>query len=214
MKLEKQVNRSHYDFFTYMKAPRWNSLWHQLDVVSSLKPETVLELGPGTGMFTTLMSHLGMHIETVDIDPELEPDYVANATELPFDDDSFDVVCAFQVLEHMPFEMALAALDELARVACRNVVISLPDSRRSWRYLIHFPRLGERGLLVPRPQFSAPEHRFDGEHYWEINKKGYELSQVTKAFLASGAVELVRTFRPFENPYHRFFVFSKTSRQG
>lgn len=99
-------------------------------------------------------------------------------------------------------------------MAHRNVVISLPDSRRSWRYLVHFPRLGERGFLVPRPQVSAPEHRFDGEHYWEINKKGYELSQVTKAFLASGAVDLVRTFRPFENPYHRFFVFSKATRQG
>lgn len=94
-----------------MKTPRWNSLWHQLDVILSLKPETVLEIGPGTGMFTAIMNRLGPHIETVDIDPGLEPDHVASATELPMGDDSFDVVCAFQVLEHMPFEMALAALE-------------------------------------------------------------------------------------------------------
>jgi SAM-dependent methyltransferase len=208
MKLQKQVDRSHYNFSSYMKVPRWNSLWYQLNVVSSLEPKTVLEIGPGAGMFTALMDRLGTHIETVDIDPELEPDHVASASELPLGDDSFDAVCAFQVLEHMPFDIAISALDELARVARRNVVVSLPDSRRSWRYLAHFPRLGERQLLVPRPQFSAPAHHFDGEHYWEINKKGYELAVVKKAFLTSGKVSLLRTFRPFENPYHRFFVFA------
>lgn len=206
--MRKQVNREHYVFNNYMRLPRWNSLWYQLDIIMSLKPQTVLEIGPGPGFFKTLGEHVGLHIETVDLDPELDPDYVASVNNLPLAGGSFDVTCAFQVLEHMPFETALLALDELARVARTHVVISLPDSRRTWRYLTHIPRLGERGFFLSRPQVAAPVHQFDGEHYWEINKRGYELEQVTSALTASGKLELVRTFRPFENPYHRFFIFA------
>jgi ubiquinone/menaquinone biosynthesis C-methylase UbiE len=146
-------------------------------------------------------------VETVDLDPDLNPDHVASVTDLPLPDNTYDACCAFQVLEHLPFQAALVALDELARVARNHVVISLPDSRRSWRYMLHLPRLGEWRMLLNRPQSSAPVHAFDGEHYWEINKRGYELEKVTASFLKSGKLRLVRTFRPFENTSHRFFIF-------
>jgi hypothetical protein len=206
--MKKQVSREHYRFRNYMNISRWDSLWHQLDIVMALDAETILEVGPGPGIFKAIGAHMGLHVETADLDPDLEPDHVASVIDLPLADASFDVTCAFQVLEHMPFEVALLALDELARVARRHVVISLPDARRTWRYLAHLPRLGERGFFLPRPQLSAPPHHFDGEHYWEINKRGHELKRVILAFLASRKLDLVRTFRPFENPYHRFFVFS------
>jgi len=43
----------------------------------------------------------GLQIETLDFDPDLKPDHVANATNLPFADDAFSVICAFQMLEHV-----------------------------------------------------------------------------------------------------------------
>lgn len=205
--MEKQVNKDHYNFNGYMSIARWGSLWHQMRVVASLDVQKILEIGPGPGLFKLLVGNIGYHVETVDLDPDLKPDHVASATELPVDSGSFDLACAFQVLEHMPFEIALSALDEMARVSSKYVVISLPDSRRTWRYLAHLPRLGERNILVPRPQVSVPSHQFDGEHYWEIGKRGFDLGAVISAFHASKRVELTRTFRPFENPYHRFFIF-------
>lgn len=206
--MKKQVDREHYEFGRYITIPRWNSFWHQLNIIMSLSPNSVLEIGPGPGLFKAMGQSLGLNVKTVDLDSDLNPDYVASATDLPLESNSFDLVCAFQVLEHLPFDTALSALEELARVASKHVVISLPDSRRTFRYLAHIPRLGERRIVLPRPQLNSPVHHFDGEHYWEINKRGYEQEQVISAMLRSGHLELVRTFRPFENPYHRFFIFS------
>lgn len=209
--MEKQVNSDHYRFGRYMELPRWNSLWYQIDTIEALKPQSILEIGPGPGFLQAICGKMGLVVETVDLDPELQPDHVASVTDLPLPSKSYDLVCAFQVLEHLPFDVALSALNEMARVARHHVVLSLPDSRRTWRFLIHLPKLGERRLIVPRPQCSPPAHIFDGEHYWEINKQGYKLKNVIAAFQASGMLNLVKTFQTFENPYHRFFVFAVAS---
>jgi SAM-dependent methyltransferase len=206
--MKKQVEAEHYRFGSYMQLPRWDSLWHQLNEVAALDAKTVLEIGPGPGYFKAMAERLGIRVETADLDPDLKPDHVASVTDLPLPDNSYDAACAFQVLEHLPFDAALVALDELARVARHHVVISLPDSRRTWRYLLHLPKLGERRFMLKRPQTAAPDHVFDGEHYWEINKRGYELEKVTASFLKSGRLRLERTFKPFENTNHRFFSFS------
>ena len=201
----KQVSKGHYEFDSYVTKPRWNSLWHQLDEVRRLNPRRILEIGPGPGLFKAVAMLFGLHVETVDIDPELKPDHVGSATALPFPDASFDVVCAFQMLEHLPYSTSLAAFDEMSRVSRRHVLISLPDSQTVWRYSVHIPRVGSRDFLVPRPSLRAHEHRFDGEHHWEIGKRGYGLSRIEEDF--SARMPMLRTFRVPENPYHRFFVF-------
>ncbi|WP_440997949.1 class I SAM-dependent methyltransferase [Arhodomonas sp. SL1] len=204
----KQVDKTHYEFARYLGKKRWLSVWHQLDEVLALEPERVLEIGPGPGVFKAVASVFGVSVETLDLDPELGPDHVASATELPFGDDHYDVVCAFQMLEHLPFEESRKAFSEMSRVARRGVVISLPDAKRVWRYVFHVPKLGEQQLHVPRPSKGPREHEFDGEHYWEINKAGYDLITVIAALKEAGGVALDRSYRVEEFPYHRFLVFS------
>ena len=109
------------------------------------------------------------------------------------------------MLEHLPYETALQAFAEMVRVSRRHVVISLPDARPVWQYRYHVPKFGTRSLLFPRPILKQPEHVFDGEHYWEINKKGYDLARVVNDL--GRLCSLNKTYRVFENPYHRFFVF-------
>jgi SAM-dependent methyltransferase len=48
----------------------------------------------------------------------------ASAYELPFDDGTFDCVCALEVLEHL--ERPRDALGEMARVASRALILSVP----------------------------------------------------------------------------------------
>ncbi len=60
---------------------------------------------------------IGVKIETLDIDLVLNPDYVASVFEMPFNDAQIDVVCAFQMLEHLPYEKSLLAFKEMSRVA-------------------------------------------------------------------------------------------------
>ena len=74
------------------------------------------------------------------------------------------MVCASQMLEHLPYETALQAFAEMIRVSRRHVVISLPDARPVWQYRYHVPKFGTRFLLFPRPILKQLEHVFDGEH--------------------------------------------------
>ena len=205
MENKKQVNKKHYEFDRYLSKGRWASVWHQVDEVIKLTPERVLEIGPGPGVFKQMCQLFGVSVETLDLDPELNPDHVGSATALPFSDATFDTVCAFQMLEHLPYELSLKAFGEMVRVSAQHVVISLPDSRTMWRYQFQIPKIGSHTFLVPRPRLSAPIHEFDGQHYWEINKKGYELDKVINDF--SQFATLIQTYRVVDNPYHRFFIF-------
>ncbi len=207
--MKKQVDKAHYEFGKYVHKRRWASMWHQLDEVIKLHPERVLEVGPGPGLFKAVAGTMGLHVETLDLDPELKPDHVGSVFEMPFEDGSFDVVCAFQVLEHMPFEQSQEAFREMVRVAGKAIVISLPDAATRWPVSIHVPMLGPVRLLIPKPRLGASTHEFDGEHYWEISKAGYSLNRVTTDFMDGMPLRLTKTFRVHEHAYHRFFVFEK-----
>lgn len=205
MNTHKQVEKSHYEFQGYMSKARWNSVWHQIDEVVRLNPDHVLEIGPGPGVFKKIAGIFDIKVETLDLDPELNPDHVGSATALPFADNCFDIVCAFQMLEHLPYEQSLRAFAEMTRVSCGQIIISLPDAKPVWRYLGYIPKLGVFQFLIPRPFSRTRVHEFDGEHYWEINKLDYELTKVMQDL--SRFANLKKSWRIPENPYHRFFVF-------
>lgn len=207
----KQVNNAHYSFRRYVHKNRWLSIWHQLDEVLSLSPDTLLELGPGPGLLKALAGHYGIIVKTVDIDPELEPDCVASATDLPFKNNSYDCVCAFQMLEHLPYNQSLRAFGEMSRVAKKHIVISLPDDRTLWTYAIYIPKLGQKIIHLPKPRLKKRVLKPSSQHFWEINRQGYPLQKIITDF-SEKKVELMRTYRVKENPYHRFFIFSKKDR--
>ena len=207
MTYTKQVDNKHYAFETYMTKERWCSVWHQVDEIQKLKPSKILEIGAGTGLFKAVCAVFGHTVETLDIDPDLNPDHVGTVTEMPFPNVSYDVVCAFQVLEHLPYVSALSAFSEMVRVSNRYIILSLPDDKKMLRYKFYIPKVGEYDLLLPHPFKKHRHHQFDGEHYWEINKCGYELDKVIKDF--SICANLTNTYLVRDNPYHRFFIFER-----
>jgi predicted SAM-dependent methyltransferase len=207
MKYKKQVDVSHYNFDQYFNIERWSSIWHQLDQAIKIKPTSVLEIGQGLGIFKNMGNLFGLNVETLDLDPDLKPDYVGSVTEMPFEDNKYDLVCAFQVLEHLPYEDAIIAFNEMLRVSRVKVLISLPDSKVLWRYHFYIPMFGPVDFFLPRFTLRKTKHEFDGQHYWEINKKGFELKKII-ADLTINA-NLISTYRIVENKYHRFFLLEK-----
>ncbi|MFW5804304.1 MAG: class I SAM-dependent methyltransferase [bacterium] len=206
--MEKQVNKSHYQFDKYFTKRRWISIWHQLDEVFKVNPKSVLEIGPGPGVFNKILKDNKIKVDTVDIDPELKPDFVASATELPFLDNSYDCVCAFQVLEHLPYKDSLKAFNEFVRVAKFNVIISLPDAKVLYHYSIHVPKFRILKFNIPKPTLGKKVHEFKGQHYWEINKRGYSIKKIKTDFNVVN-VRLLKSYRVWEHPYHHYFIFKK-----
>jgi len=206
--LTPQVDASHYEFGKYVTRKRWDSFWHQIDEVTRLVPKTVLEVGPGLGVLKSVLATLGIDVRTVDIDPALSPDILGSALNLPIADNSVDVACAFQVLEHFPFDDSGRAFAELARVANKGIVISLPDSRRKWPYSIYIPKVGQKDFILTPPH--APKaHEFNGQHYWELNAKGYDENDIIRKFETYGNCTLLKRYSAPRNPYHRFMIFQK-----
>src|SRR3569832_47973 len=126
---EVQAAPEHYEFERYDDAERWMSYWHQLRVVLAARPKTVLEIGPGSGVFRSYLRAAGVDVKTLDIDATRAVDYVADITKL----DSvlphcvlFDAICAFQVLEHLPFGEFETCLANIAARARKDVFVSLP----------------------------------------------------------------------------------------
>lgn len=211
MTSEKQVNSSHYDFGPYMTRERWNSLYSQLSEILSLHPKNVLEIGPGPGVVRDIACKSGVDFKTIDIDPELKPDYVASATKLPLPATSYDIVCAFQMLEHLPYNDALAAIREMSRVSKRYIIISLPNALPTWRYSFFIPKVGQVSFAIPKPLMKRRKHIFNGEHYWEINKAGFDTRKVMSDIEACSGGKIVKSYRLWENTYHHFIIIDKGS---
>jgi 2-polyprenyl-3-methyl-5-hydroxy-6-metoxy-1,4-benzoquinol methylase len=129
-------------------------------LVGPLAPNSVLDAGCGEGETLVRLDSLPRRSTTaIDLSeqairhvrdrvPWVDAS-VANVADLPFGDDSFDLVLCLEVLEHLP--RPGTALDELVRVGRGDVVVSVP----------HEPwfRIGSllRGRYV-RSLGNHPEH--------------------------------------------------------
>jgi ubiquinone/menaquinone biosynthesis C-methylase UbiE len=136
----------------------------------------------------------------------------ASVVDIPFKNDTFELVVCFEVLEHIPFDFFQQALIELHRVAQKNVILSLPDFNRAYYVQFQIPRYGAIKKLIKIPRLKKVKHIFDGEHYWEIGKDGYPLRKIEDIITKSGFY-INKTFRLVEDPSYRFFILSKVLNQ-
>lgn len=116
---------------------------------------TVLDVGCATGVYVDLLAKAGHEVRGIDLSDELVSYArthrrghfdVGDAEALPYGDDAFDTVLAFDVLEHVDDARALA---EIARVARRRVLIAVPARTPS--------ELLDAGLLLRHHE--DPSHR-------------------------------------------------------
>ncbi len=204
-KFSKNYRKCKYD-----SKNRFLTYWHQIDEVRRIAPETLLEVGIGGGFVSNYLKMSGYSVTSVDVDGDLGPDVVADATDLPFDDESFGAVLCCQVLEHMPYQNALRAVEEFSRITRKHAVVSVPDIGRYSRFMFDVPKLGTIKCLWQLPRFRHPESPYvPDQHCWEISVKGYGLKKVMDD-IRKCSFTVIRTFRVFEAPYYRFFILEKT----
>jgi hypothetical protein len=203
----KQVDAAHYAFTSYESAERFTSYYHQISAVLELHPRRMLEVGVGNRILLDIAKRQGIEAYGMDIDPALRPSVCGSVLHIPLADEAVDVAAAFQMLEHLPFDVFEAALLELARVSKEGVVISLPEFGNAG-LVMTIPFVRKLRLAFGAFPIWKPKHRFDGEHHWEINKRGYELCRIIETIHRCGLV-CQRTWLNQHNPYHRFFILRK-----
>lgn len=191
----------------YDSGRRFISYWHQINEIMGLNPESVLEVGIGNGFVSNYLRERGLNITTLDIRKELSPDIVASVLDMPLNDNSFDIVACYEVLEHMGYDRFITALSEINRVCRRNAIISLPEQKRAFRLLVDIPALGGIKWMISMPRLK--DKKLDPiYHSWEIGCRGYPLKRIVADMKRTGFF-LSNTYRVFENPFHRYFVLEK-----
>jgi len=239
--MNPQVKKEHYFRKKYDDLNRFISYFYQIDLVRQLcdadlrinadqriadkeyqqsassafypqNPHHILEIGKGNGTVSDYLKKLGFRVTTCDFDESLEPDYVADIRKLPFSDNKFDGVLAYEILEHLPFEELPAALSELRRVTKKYVFLSLPYRSTGFEFILKFPlirSLCKKNFLdfFVRIPLKFGGLKSSGQHHWEIDGVKFPPRKLRRVF--SGYFKIVKEFRPPLNYYHYFFVLEK-----
>lgn len=203
-----QVPKPHYFTASYLSRTRFIGLQAQIEAVTSRGfNKSFLEIGIGPGLFDACMSRLGAQVTTIDFDCDLGPSIVARLPELPFQQGKFDVVCAFEVLEHVPWGIVERTLSEMGRVAKSQVVISVPNLRNLGdRQVSLVVRFGQTkyGKTIYRRKMKRLSNPL--EHHWEIGHDGISARDVVNVAQAAGLIH-VKDY--LVDPYFHFFLFDK-----
>jgi len=205
-----EQNKNYHDYFkhSYLTEERWCDYWYQVkEIMQAGQRLKVLEIGPGNKIVTSVLRHLGYDVTTLDREESVEPDIVADVLSIPVAGNSFDVILIAEVLEHLPYDKFIDALTEIKRVTKKRVILSIPHWGRHFSLEFRIPGLGVKRFQFKGHIFSK-KHRDQGEHFWEIGKKGYALRKVKQDIVSTGFI-LEDDYIAFSSPYHHFFVLNK-----
>ena len=159
------------------------------------------------------------------VEDEHDPDYVGDIRELP-QDQTFDAVMAFEVLQHMPYSESLELFETMRLFSSRYVAISLPIRRHRFSLRLQLPRAITRrrfGLASlrdgkeptlqsewPRTSDIAVIDRetHGNRHYWELGRKSYPTSRLISD-LENAGVRLIERFGNPAHSYQEFLIFER-----
>lgn len=187
----------------YLSKPRFISFWHQIHEVLKTKPKTVLEIGIGSGVVAEILKNYGVKVKTIDIDPNVKPDFVGDVRTYKFKE-KFDTVLAAEIFEHLPFADFQKTLKNIKPIVKKNVVITLPEAiltyfHFSFKAVPFIPEIAKTIKIYDYNKFVKPDH------FWEIGQKKTPLTMVIKQM--ENVFKLEKTFQIKESR-HRFFVLS------
>ncbi len=212
--MDIQVKKTHYFRKKYNSLERFVSYYYQTSLVSDLIVNSgkVLEIGVGANITSLYLKSAGLEVTTCDIDKDLNPDIVADIRNLLFENNSFEAVTAFEVLEHLPWEDFERTLMELKRVSKKYIIISLPYRSTCFEFIFKFPGIRtifKSNFLVFFLRFPWFFRGFasSGQHYWEIDGYNYRLGKVIK--ILRNNFKSVKKIRPVLDCYRLFFILEK-----
>jgi ubiquinone/menaquinone biosynthesis C-methylase UbiE len=158
-----------------------------LDSLQNVKNKRILDLACGVGRVLVPLAKKGAHVVGVDNSEkmlELCKNNVksarvgknvllkkSNAANIPFSDDSFDIVICVGLLEHLPEPIRYKVLSEISRVTKRNGIL-----------LLTITNVDKSVFLKQVKRYEMKEQRENGYFCAAINRKKIEKYLAEKGF--------------------------------
>lgn len=145
----------------------WRLYWHQHRLMEGrIRPgQSVLEIGIGSSFTANYLRSRGVHVTTVDIDPEKKPDIVTNIISFEFNK-IHDHILAFQVFEHIPFEKFVEVAKKISSACSGYFFMSIPRCEQVILNLEYkIPKLGCGKIELTKKRKKITEQH----HFWEVD---------------------------------------------
>jgi len=212
--------KNHYFNREYMRSERLLSYIDQLAVLSkfSIHSDTILEVGKGNGYFSHfIQTYFNQTVRTVDIVPELKPDYCVDISSKEFIlPTTFDIGVCFEVMEHIEWERLGIVVDNLRKYVKKYLIISVPDANFFLQFKINrlLFKYIPLNLTVSIPRFLKNRSTIVNSHFWEIGIY-HSNRRITNKILISevlGIENVLSHYRGRHFPGHHFFVLKGNAR--
>lgn len=163
----------------------WLLYWKQQDVIQPYmdSDDHILEIGVGTGFTTSYLRHKGYDVTTVDIDNNKNPDILINIAKEEIKG-NYDVILAFEVLEHLPLNSLRSTLEMVSHHCRRFLILSIPEFYPTFvSFSYRLPILKRGSFSIRRPRF-LPKPKLSKHHHWEVNSQPeISVSELGKIFI-------------------------------
>jgi hypothetical protein len=224
---------------SFLNERKLHSYFLQCKTIADLPDvEKILEIGPGGGITQTLLKSIGYDYATMDAQPLIEPDILGDFIDFNTSgyEESFDLVAAFQMLEHTPYEQFVPQVQKMITMSKKYVFISLPYHCWTLRLEIILPVpqwiasiLSKRwfnflrrshNFSTSRPYRNAPARKYRRAffeefplaiHHWEIGRDKVSKKDVFQK-LKSVNLSVVKAFHSKIHPYHYFILCKRVNR--
>ena len=145
-----------------------------------IKGKKILDVGAWTGPFELLIYGLAKEITAVDIEEEALKVLKRNlpkvrtikavSHKLPFENEAFDVICFFDVIEHIPAGYELATLLEFRRILKKRGLLFLATVNKNfWA-----------DLLDPAYWLAGHRHYTREQLILMLNDSGFRVEKIKK----------------------------------
>ncbi len=211
------------DFLPHRKDQFLSILYQASEAIINPEVKSMLEFGIGRGSTLALVKHFGIFHRGVDFNNDLfSPDCVSTILDYK-DSKKYDIVCAFQVLEHNPKETIVMHLKKMKKLSKKYIYISVPYSGRwisinfnlnifpgRWGFLKRNYNLNWNRIIKkvrPIHEYNKREDKYN-PHWWEVGDKNLSKKDFSN-LIKSVDLKIVKSFHNELFPYHLFYLLEK-----
>ena len=138
-------------------------------LITKLKVKTILDVGCGGGVYTKELKKLGYNVTSFDKNVEFEGVIKGDITHnLPFKDNTFDLVLCIGVLQILDYKYVRKSFDELKRVTKKYIIVDFENSEFIINKIISHP--AGKGWTVKTIYKLTDELTLIKNRHFAINK--------------------------------------------